>query len=94
MAASDRGRGSLLDVGDDVVGEVDEFLSEGGGEDELGAPVEVRADSDQLAGWQSRADSCLYHYYVRQTWTVTVGDRLVIQKLVAAEGGSPSPIAE
>ena len=54
---------------------------------------EVRADSDQLAGWQSRPDSRLYHYYIRQTWTVTVGDRLVIQKLVAADGGTPSPIA-
>src|SRR5262245_42385311 len=43
---------------------------------------EVRADSDQLAGWQSRPDSCLYHYDIRQTWTITVGDRPVIQKLV------------
>ena len=55
---------------------------------------EVRADSDQLASWQSRPDSCLYHYSIRQTWTVTAGGRLVIQKLLAAEGDSPSPIAE
>jgi hypothetical protein len=55
---------------------------------------EVRADSDQLAGWQSRGDSCLYHHFIRQTWTVTVGDRPVIQTLVAASGDTPSPIAE
>ena len=55
---------------------------------------EVRADSDQLASWQSRPDSCLYDYSIRQTWTVTAGDRLVIQKLIAAEGDLPSPIAE
>jgi hypothetical protein len=55
---------------------------------------EVRADSDQLAGWQSRADSCLYHHSIRQTWTITAGDRPVIQKLVAAGGDSPSPIAD
>jgi hypothetical protein len=53
---------------------------------------EVRADSDQLAGWQSRPDSCLYHYFIRQTWTVRADDRLVIQKLVAAGGDTPSPI--
>ena len=55
---------------------------------------EVRADSDQLAGFQSRPDSCLYHHHVRQTWNVTVGDRPVIQSLIAAPGDSPSPIAE
>jgi hypothetical protein len=55
---------------------------------------EVRPDSDQLAGWQSRADSCLYHHFIRQTWTVTVGERPVIQSLVAAGGDSPSPISE
>ena len=55
---------------------------------------EVRADSDQLASWQSRPDSCLYHYDIRQTWTVMTGGRLVIQKLIAAGGDSPSPIAE
>ena len=55
---------------------------------------EVRADSDQPAAWQSRPDSRLYHHFVRQTWTITVGDRPVIQSLVAAAGDSPSPIAE
>jgi hypothetical protein len=55
---------------------------------------EVRADSDQLAGWQSRPDSCLYHHFIRQTWTVTVGERPVIQTLVAAGGDAPSPISE
>ena len=55
---------------------------------------EVKADSDQLAGWQSRSDSFLYHHFIRQTWTIGVGDRLVIRKLVAAPGETPSPIAE
>ena len=55
---------------------------------------EVRGDSDQLAGWQSRSDSFLYHHFIRQTWTMRVGDRLVIRKLVAAAGETPSPIAE
>jgi hypothetical protein len=55
---------------------------------------EVRADSDQLAGWQSRSDSCLYHHFIRQTWMITVADRPVIQTLVAAGGDTPSPIAE
>jgi hypothetical protein len=54
---------------------------------------EVRAESDQLAAWQSRTDSCLYHYFIRQTWTISAGDRPVIQSLVAAGGDSPSPIA-
>jgi hypothetical protein len=53
---------------------------------------EVRADSDQLAAWQSRGDSCLYDYFIRQTWTVTCGDRLLIQRLVAAGGDTPSPM--
>ena len=53
---------------------------------------EVRADSDQLAGWQSRTDSCLYHYFIRQTWTITDEGRPVIQMLVAAGGDTPSPI--
>src|SRR5579859_4344215 len=30
---------------------------------------EVRAESEQLATWQSRSDSCLYHHMLRQTWT-------------------------
>jgi hypothetical protein len=54
---------------------------------------EVRADSDQLAGWQTRADSCLYHHFIRQTWTVTAGERPVIQTLVADSGDAPSPIS-
>jgi hypothetical protein len=53
---------------------------------------EVRADSDQLAAWQSRPDSRLYHHFIRQKWTVTTGDRPVIQTLVGAGGDSPSPI--
>ena len=56
---------------------------------------EVRADSYQLAGYQSRTDSRLYHHFIRQTWTIdTACDRPVIQNLVAAGGGSASPIAE
>jgi hypothetical protein len=55
---------------------------------------EVRADSDQLAWYQTRPDSRLYHHFVRQTWTITAGDRPVIQTLVAAGGDSPSPISE
>jgi hypothetical protein len=55
---------------------------------------EVKADSDQLAGWQSRSDSFLYQHFIRQTWTMSVGDRLVIRKLVGAAGDTPSPIAE
>jgi hypothetical protein len=55
---------------------------------------EVRAESNQLAGWQSRTDSRLYHHFIRQTWTITVGDQLVIKKLVAADGNTPSPIME
>src|SRR5215471_14017052 len=55
---------------------------------------EVRPDSDQLAGWQSRADSRLYHHFIRQTWTVTVGKRPVIRTLVAGGGDSTSPISE
>jgi hypothetical protein len=55
---------------------------------------EVRPEGDQLAGWQSRADSCLYHHFIRQTWTINAGDRLVIQTLVAGGGDTPSPISE
>jgi len=55
---------------------------------------EVRQGSDQLAGWQSRKDSHLYHHKLRQTWTVKVGDRLVIEKLVVTGGDTPSPIAD
>jgi hypothetical protein len=53
---------------------------------------EVKADSDQRSGWQSRSDSALYHHIVRQTWTVTDGDRLRIEKLVVSPGDTPSPI--
>jgi hypothetical protein len=55
---------------------------------------EVKADSDQLAGWQSRKDSNLYHYTLRQTWTVKAGDRIVIKKLAVTSGDTPSPISE
>jgi hypothetical protein len=53
---------------------------------------EVRADSDQRAAWQSRTDSCLYHHFIRQTWTITDDGRPVIHTLVAAGGDTPSPI--
>lgn len=47
---------------------------------------EVRSNSDQLTGWQSRSDSFLYHHKLRQAWTVNAGDRLTIQKLVVTNG--------
>ena len=53
---------------------------------------EVKSGSDQLAGWQTRSDSFLYHHKLRQTWTVTDGDRLVIQKVVVTGGDTASPI--
>jgi hypothetical protein len=53
---------------------------------------EVRADSDHAADWQSRSDSFLYHHKLRQTWTVKVRDRLVIEKLIVTDGDTPSPI--
>ena len=53
---------------------------------------EVKADSEQRAGWQSRSDSTLYHHTLRQTWIVTAGDRLRIEKLLISAGDSPSPI--
>lgn len=55
---------------------------------------EVRPDSDQLAGWQSRKDSRLYHHKLRQTWTVKAGERLVIERLVVSAGDTPSPIPD
>lgn len=55
---------------------------------------EVKSDSTQLAGWQSRKDSRLYHHRVRQTWTVTSSDRLTIAKLVVTGGDTPSPISD
>jgi hypothetical protein len=53
---------------------------------------EVRADSDQLDGWQTRNDSFLYHHTLRQTWTLSDIDRLVIKSLVVSSGDTPSPI--
>ena len=53
---------------------------------------EVKADSEQRAGWQSRSDSALSHHTLRQTWTVTAGDRLRIEALVVSGGDTPSPI--
>ena len=55
---------------------------------------EVKANSTQLAGWQSRSDSPLYHHRVRQTWTLTAvsDERLVIEQLVVTSGDTPSPI--
>jgi hypothetical protein len=55
---------------------------------------EVRSESDQVAVWQSRSDSFLYHHTLRQTWTMKVGDRLLIEKLVVTGGDTPSPIRE
>ena len=52
---------------------------------------EVRADSDQVAGWQSRTDSLLFHHRLRQTWTVTDRDRLLIEKLIVTGGDTPAP---
>src|SRR3569623_378379 len=54
---------------------------------------EVRADSEQLAGWQVRSDSNLYHHTLRQTWTIKVADQLRIESLVVSAGDTPSPIA-
>lgn len=56
---------------------------------------EVKSTSDQLAGWQSRKDSYLYHYTLRQTWTVKDSNHgLIIQKLLVTAGNTASPIAE
>jgi hypothetical protein len=55
---------------------------------------EVKADSDQRAGWQTRSDSNLYHHKLRQTWTVKAGDRPLIERLVVSSGDAPSPIIE
>ena len=52
---------------------------------------EVRSNSDQLTGWQSRSDSFLYHHKLRQAWTVKAGDRLTIQKLVVTAGAPSLP---
>lgn len=45
---------------------------------------EVRADSAQLAGWQSRSDSRIYHRKLRQDWTVRTGGPLVIEQLTVS----------
>jgi hypothetical protein len=50
---------------------------------------EVRSDSDQLAGWQVRGDSFLYHHHLRQTWTMT--DQFLISRLTIEPGDTPSP---
>jgi hypothetical protein len=55
---------------------------------------EVKSASDQVAGWQSRSDSFLYHHRLRQTWTMRGGDRLLIEKLVVTGGDTPSPIRD
>jgi uncharacterized protein GlcG (DUF336 family) len=55
---------------------------------------EVKADSDQAAGWRSRPDSLLSDHRLRQTWTVTVRDRLLIEKLIVTGGDTPSPVRE
>ena len=55
---------------------------------------EVKSESDQVAGWQSRSDSFLYHHTLRQTWTMKLGDRLLIETLVVTGGDTPSPIPE
>lgn len=51
----------------------------------------VKAASDQVAGWQSRSDSFLYHHKLRQTWTVEVADRLLITKLLVTGADASSP---
>lgn len=53
---------------------------------------EVKPDSDQRAGWQSRGDSSLYHRTLRQTLTISLDDRPLIKKLVVSSGDTPSPI--
>jgi hypothetical protein len=53
---------------------------------------EVSSESDQLDAWQTHPDSFLYHHTLRQTWTVSDGDRLQIQRLIVSSGTSPSPI--
>jgi len=55
---------------------------------------EVKASSEQVAGWQSRKDSYLYHYTLRQTWVVKDSNKLIIEKLIVTGGDRPSPITE
>lgn len=55
---------------------------------------EVKADSPQLAGWQTRKDSVVYHRKLRQTWTVKTGESLQIEKLAVSDGNSASPIRD
>jgi hypothetical protein len=54
---------------------------------------EVQPGSKQLAGWQSRSDSRRYHHKLRQTWTLSIDERVVIEKLVVSSGDTPSPTA-
>lgn len=53
---------------------------------------EVRPGSEQLAGWQSRSDSHIYHHAVRQTWELSASDDLTISKLLVTGADTPSPI--
>lgn len=53
---------------------------------------EVRPGSEQLAGWQSRNDSHIYHHKVRQTWELSAGDNFTIGKLLVTGADAPSPI--
>lgn len=55
---------------------------------------EVKADSDQRAGWQSRPDSNLYHHRVRQTWNLIAGNEFRIEKMIVGGADTPSPIAQ
>jgi hypothetical protein len=56
---------------------------------------EAKASSDQLAGWQSRKDSHLYHYTLRQTWTINeLDNKFIIQQLKVTGGDTPSPVTE
>src|SRR5262249_35093818 len=56
----------------------------------------ITSHADFVAWYENllaQPDSYLDHHFIRRTWTITVGDRPVIQSLVAAGGDSPSPIA-
>ncbi|MEO6282920.1 MAG: hypothetical protein ABIN80_13440 [Dyadobacter sp.] len=56
---------------------------------------EVKATSDQLAGWQSRKDSFIYHYNLRQTWIIKdMDNQLIIRNLVVTGGETPSLIVD
>jgi len=56
---------------------------------------EVKSSSDQAAGWQNRKDSFLYHYTLRQTWSVKeINNIFIIKELQVKAGDTPSPISE